>query len=150
MSLLLLFRPHAGDGGPPIIPVEEGQTPAGRKKPGRKYIVEIDGREFVVDSLAEAMSLLGKAEAIALKHAEREAELKVQASLPKALRLGKADPVQISAPEMKGSPELSAELKRAQDRIRKTYRDAALAAELRILMALDQERDDEDTILLLM
>jgi hypothetical protein len=150
MSLLLLFRPHSGDGppDPPDPPAEVGQTPAGRRK--RKYIVEIDGQEFSFDDINQALNLLQKAETLARQTAETQAEQTIQVALPKALRLGKAEQVQVKAPEIHGSSELVKHLSESRARINKVYRDAALAAELRILMALEAEKDDEDAILFLM
>ena len=41
------------------------------------------------------------------------------------------------------------ELKPQAEAIRAVYRDAALAAELRVLFALEAERDDEESLFLL-
>ncbi len=151
MSLLLLFRPHAGDGGPGPEPEPEVvATGAGRKRKHSKVLVEIDGREFWVDSLSEAIALLAKAEKLALVQAERQIEQKVQEALPKAILVGKAEPVRFKEPWFAGSPELRDELNRAQVKIRKIYKDAAIAAELRILMALEEEQSDEEVVILLM
>jgi hypothetical protein len=155
---------HQGDGeatlpiivcvgtGSVVSPATE-QTPAGRggtRKAKRKYLVEIDGQEFAFDDINQALNLLQKAEALARQTAETQAEQTIQVALPKAIRLGKAEQVQVKVPEIHGSDELSKHLRESRDRIRQVYRDAALAAELRILMALEAEKDDEDAILLLM
>lgn len=149
MSLLLLFQSGGSVTPPPVV---EGPTPAGRAKRKRetKYVVEIDGRQFFVDTLEQARELLAKAEQLALREAERQAELQVQKATPKAIREGKVEAVEFQEPKIDGSIEFQKELKAAQDKIRQTYREAAMQAELRILMALDAERDDEETIILLM
>lgn len=124
------------------------QTPAGRSRRRRKYIVEVDGQEFHFDNAQQAFDLLDRAEKLARTQAERQAAEIEAVALPKARLLGKAAPVTIRVPELGGSYDLG--IKEAQERIRQIYEDAALAVELRILMALEAERDDEETILFLM
>jgi hypothetical protein len=150
MSLLLLFRPRIADGGgpDPEPTPEQGQVPAGRSKRQRKYIVEIDGQEFVVESVSEALRLLDTAQALARKQAKERIESTVAKGLPKATRLGKVEAVQPQKITITGSLPLYKEIQAAKDRIERIYRDAALTAELRLLMALDAERDDEEAILL--
>ncbi len=147
MSLLLLFRPRAGGGDTPPPPVQVEQTQAGRKQ-RRKYLVEIDGQEFLVGSVEEALSLLNKAAELAETIAKRDIEQTVQKALPKARRLGKVDPVQPKLLEITGSLPLYKELVATKNRIERIYRDAAITAELRLYMALQAEQDDEDVLLL--
>lgn len=130
-------------------PEPEVQTPAGRSR-RRKYIVEVDGQEFVFDDPNQALALLNKAEKLASVQAERQAAQAESAALPKAIRLGKADPVTLKQPAISGSDSLSDAVTASRERIRKVYEDAALAAELRLLMALQAEQDDEEALLWLM
>lgn len=149
MSLLLLFRPHAGDGPPPEPqPEEQAQVPAGRKRRERKYIIEIDGREFVADSAQEAINLLDKAQAIAQRIADQQVAQAVEKGLPTAIRLGAVPRVTPKPLQITGSLPIYKELQAAKERINRIYRDAAIAAELRLLMALEAERDEEEAILL--
>src|SRR5688572_13670465 len=134
--LLLLF--HTSDGAvPPEPPAQEGQTPAGRKKPSRKYVIEIDGQEFIVDSAQQAQALLDRATALAKRAAEASAEKIVTDATPKAIRLGKVKPVTLKAPKLDGPDEFVEKLRAARTEIRRIYLDAAVIAELRILMALE-------------
>lgn len=121
---------------------ETQQTPAGRKK--RRYIVEIDGREFTLDSLQAAQDLLDRAAQLARVEADRKAEIAVSDAMPQARRIGKAETIRLELPTLKGPKELSDSL----NAIRQIYQDAAQAAELRILLELDAERDDEEALLL--
>ena len=149
--LLLLF--HISDGAVPPDPQPEPeaqQTPAGKKKPSRKYVIEIDGQEFIVDSAQQAQALLDRATALAKKAAEAATEQLVTKATPKAIRLGKVKPVTLKAPKLDGPDEFVEKLRAARTEIRRIYLDAAVIAELRILMALEAEQDDEEAILLSM
>lgn len=126
------------------------QIHAGRRKRRRRYIVEIDGKEFEFESVQQAVALLDRARETARVAAEAQAEEVLAKVTPKATRVGKAKTIVLKPPVIEGPPELSAEIKRAQEAIAQTYADAAMAAELRLLMLLKQIQDDEETLLLLM
>lgn len=147
MSLLLLLRPHESGAGPGPAP-DVAQTPAGRAKKRRKYVVEVDGQEFTVESAQQAQALLDRATSLAHKAAEATATKLVEDATPKAIRLGKVKPVTLKPPVLTGPDEFSTELTLARERIKRIYLDAAIVAELRILMAFEAERDDEEAILL--
>jgi hypothetical protein len=126
------------------------ETPAGRgRRRRRRYIVEVDGREFATDSAAEAVALLERAAELARVAAEKAAEAQVERQLPRARITGRANPVTLTPPTVAGPPELAPELERARARIDAAYAQAALEAELALLLKLQQERDDEETLLLL-
>jgi hypothetical protein len=128
--------------------VVTGQTPAGKPRKRRRYVVEIDGQEFLVESVQEATELLQRARSIAERQAEEKSERATKVLRKKA----KVPEVRIAAPEIKVSPELRAELAPIVDDIRRLYRRAAEIAELRLLLLKEmrQEDDDEDDVLLLL
>lgn len=88
--------------------------------------------------------MLKRAERIALSEGDRLFERLA----PIAMRDGKVEPVAPRIPEVSGSSAYADRIGEAQGSISRSYRDAALNAELRILMALEAEQDDEDAILL--
>lgn len=126
------------------------QIHAGRRKRRRRYIVEIDGKEFEFENVQQAVALLDRARETAQQAAEAQAEEVLAKVTPKATRIGKAKTIVLKPPVIEGPPELSAEIRRAKESIAQTYADAAMAAELRLLMLLKQIQDDEETLLLLM
>ena len=115
------------------------ERPAGRKR----YYVEIDGQEFPVANPTEALALLDRAKALAQRVAPETAE-KVVA---KAIR--KAQAPKVKTPAIKASPEIAKDVEPAKQDIERIYRDAAMAAEIRLLMELRAEQDDEEALLLL-
>lgn len=127
---------------PPPPPVE---TAAGKKKHKRKFYVEIDNQRFDVDSPAEAIQILNHARALA----ERAAELAVKKVEVKAKQSPKPKPIRVLAPKITASPELQIDLAPIRQDLKRIYSDAAVLAELRLLMQRAEE-DEEETILLLM
>ena len=125
-------------------------TGAGRRKRRRKYVVEIDGEEFIVDSEQQAMALLDRAKALAQQAARAKADEVVEKVMPRAMRIGKTRKIILKPPTISGSSALSEEIRQEQAAIRQIYLDAAVAAELRLLLLLQQMQDDEETIILLM
>ncbi len=124
------------------VPVERyTETPAGRRR--KRYYVEIDGQEFQVANPTEALALLDRAKALAQRVAPQTAEQVVA----KAIR--KAQAPAVKTPEIKASPELAEVVAKPRQDIERIYRDAALAAEIRLLMELRAEQDDEEALLLL-
>jgi hypothetical protein len=73
-------------GEAPEPEVETGQTPAGRGKGRhkRRYFVEIDGKQFDVQSVEEAQELLSRARALADQAAEKAATVVETKRNPKA------------------------------------------------------------------
>ena len=135
------FGQFGGTVEPPVEPEDYRETPAGRRR--KRYYVEIDGQEFQVANPTEALALLDRAKALAQQVAPETAE-KVVA---KAIR--KAQAPKVAAPEIKASPEIAKAVEPAKQDIERIYRDAAMAAEIRLLMELRAEQDDEEALLLL-
>jgi hypothetical protein len=126
------------------------ETPAGRARRVRRYILEIDGQEFVVHSAAEAQALLERARALASEAAQALAERSAGRAILRARVVGKAPQIELRPPTVTGPPELSAEVLAARAAIEQIYRDAAMLAEIRLLMAYMAERDEEEVLLLAM
>ena len=122
--------------------------PAGRKR-RRKLEVEIDGQVFEVESLDHAQALLDRAKAIALSKAAEIVEPIVEkrmASMPP-----KGRPIRVPAPQISThSDELVSMVVRFRHEIAKIYRQAALDAEIRLRLQLQEIDDDDETILLLL
>lgn len=120
-------------------------TPAGKARK-RRYYVEIDGQQFLVDSEPEARQLLEHARALA----ERQAEQLADKAVRKLTRKRKVPRVRIDAPVVKASPEL--DLSPLIADINRLYRQAAVNAELRLRLAQleREEQDEEDELLLLL
>jgi hypothetical protein len=129
---------------------EYQETPAGRGGGRRRrYYVEIDGQEFVVNSVAEAVALLDRAAVLAETAAQKSAERVVEEALRKARRVGKVAGVELKPPTIRVAPELRDALSASQRAIEQAYKDAAIAAEIQALMAFEAELDDEDILLLM-
>lgn len=128
---------------PPPEPVETG---AGKSKRKRLYFVEIDGQQFEVRNAAEAQQLLERAKALA----ERAAEAKAKKVETKAARAQRPRPVRLEAPKITASPELRLDLAPIRRDIASIYDNAALLAELRLLLQRAMDEDEEESILLLM
>jgi hypothetical protein len=151
--------PDAGSGvfegyAPSLVETEPeagySETPAGRGGGRRRrYTVEIDGQEFVVGSVAEAIALLDRAAALAETAAAKSAEQVVEDALRKARRIGKVSGVTLKPPTIRVAPELRDALSASQRAIEQAYKDAAIAAEIQALLAFEAEMDDEDILLLL-
>ena len=125
-------------------------TGAGRRRRRRRYIVEVDGKEFEVESAQQALAILDRAREDARAAAAIAATEALNKIAPKALRVGKTRKLLLKAPEIIGSVELHADIKRANDAIRQIYLQAAMDAELQLLMLLQQQREEEETIIMLM
>ena len=124
---------------PVVVPTV---TPAGRgRRTRRRYVVEIDGQEFVTDSIEQAQAHLDRAKALAVRQAQERASEVVERAIAKARSIG---PAAVKPPVIKAPKELQTQV----EAIQQLYRDAALAAEIQVLMALQAEMDDEETILL--
>jgi hypothetical protein len=137
MSLLLA---RLASGTPPVAE-EAGQTPAGRRTK-RRYFVEIDGQQFLVDTPQQAMALLERAQRLAEQTAQDDAERIVSAALPRIRALGKVEPVRL-APRIKTDVR-TPEVERIKVEIARIYAQAAQAAEIRLLMERQAIQDDED------
>lgn len=137
------YGDFAGKAPAPPAPEVAQQTPAGRK---RRYYVEIDGERFEVENASEAQTLLERARALAERAAESAAEKAAEKQRPR----NKIRPVRVLAPRVTASPELRLDLAPLRADLKRIYRDAAVAAEMRLLLAKAAQDDEEEALLLLM
>jgi hypothetical protein len=127
--------------------------PAGRTSPAkrkrRRYLVEIDGREFEVESIEQARAILDRAKELARQVAEEKAERIVVERIDSKPPRGK--PIHIPVPQITTEDvELQPVVQQARKALIKIYRDAMIEAELRLRLAREQlEEDDEDIVMLL-
>lgn len=147
--MLLLLQQNLGfawgaTDAPPVV--ETGPTPAGRKK-RRKYVIEVDEQEFIVDSIEQAQALLDRARELAKQTAEKAAEQALKDATPRAVSLGKVKRIKIKPPEITGSRGIG--IPETREQIKSIYADAAVVAELRLLLLM-QELDEEEAILALL
>jgi len=139
----------AGTFVPPVV-VDTGQTPAGRRTK-RRYFVEIDGQQFLVDNAQQAQALLDQARAMAERSAEIAAKT-VEKRVKKVISKGR-DPgeIRIDRPTVTASPELQLDLTALRADIDRLYANAAALIEMRILLERKAaEEDEEDSLLLLL
>jgi len=139
---------------PSPSPAPAEPTPAGSSRTRRRrYYVEIDGQTFLADTQAEALEILETARLLAERAAQSRADSLVEHAAPKAIRAGVVRKVAIKAPTVSVSDELRDAAIETQRAIERAYRDASVAAELRLLLALqaaqEAEQDEEDVLLLL-
>lgn len=122
--------------------------PAGRKGK-RRFVVEIDGQTFPVESIQQAQALLDQAREIALKRAKVVADAVVRQKIQDKPPTGK--PIRVPVPQLHtDNQELVDIVIRARHSIAKIYREQALAAEIRIRLELQElENDDDDLMLFL-
>lgn len=114
-------------------------TGAGRKRRRRKYIVEIDGQDFAVDTVDEAEELISKAKAIMETIVERaRANVTV---IQHGIKLP-----QIRTPDAALVPVVQ----KARKELRSIYDEVKRDLEIRYLFAKAQEDEDEEIIRLLM
>ena len=135
-----------GAAAPTPTPVDAAPTPAGSSNRRRKYVVAIDGQDFIVGSVDEAMQLLQQARALAERQVEAKAErverrLKKRAVVPV---------VALPAPVISVPAELKDDLASLVADIQRLYVKASMEMEMRLLLVRQQldEDDDEDVILL--
>ena len=149
MLAWVLNLDFAASGSDAPVVVATATKHAGRKR-RRKYIVEVDGQEFEVESQQQAVAILDRARETAKQSAEQMAEEVLAKVSPKTVRVGKAKTIVLKPPVIEGSPELSAEIKRTREAVAKIYAEAEQVAELRLLLLLKEMQDEEEAILLLM
>lgn len=137
-----------------VIPEpSSGPTPAGRaKRVRRRYVVEIDGKDFEVGSPDEALDLLQKAkeqaEELAAKAVERASKAIRRPTRKIISDAKRAMPV----PDIVAPPEIADVAGAVLEQIRSIYADAMQSVEISALMAKrdrEIEQDDEEVLLLL-
>lgn len=137
-------------GGSADLIAPRRDTGAGSSRRRRRYVVTIDGQDFIVESEAHARALLDRAAELAEKAAAEVAEQAAERALPKARRIGRAPQIKVEAPTIQAPPELRDLAREAQARIERVYASAARDAEIALLLKWQQELEDEETLLLLM
>lgn len=135
---------YFGDGGdifvPPQPPPAEQQV-GGKPKKRKRYFVEIDGQQFVVDSQAEGEAILKRAYEIAQSVVQRATDRNA-----KRIKRGRKV-IAPGLPKISSSPEIAAVADEYRERINAIYRQIAIDAELRELMRLKLLEEDEDDAL---
>jgi len=127
---------------PPVVDTPSSKG-AGRSRRRRRYVIRIEGRVFTAESEAEALAILKQAEALAEIAATRKAEEIVERALPKAMSLGAVKPINIKTPGVEASPELEAQAIETMVAISRAYENASMLAEMRLLLALAEEEEEE-------
>lgn len=136
----------AGGEAPPVEAEPQiGGIGRRKRKPHRRYFVEVDGQSFLVDSPEHAQQILRQAADLAQQAAERAIEPVIAKPVS-----AKVEPVRLKAPEIRTNAPI--DLKPYRDAIKQAYRNAAVAAELRRLLEAKalQEREDEETAAILL
>lgn len=119
---------------------QTGQTPAGSAgKRKRHYYVEIDGRNFPVESVDHARAVLDHAKRIALQTAQERVDQKVTRG---ARRIGLASPRIVTNAPVDVAPYREA--------INHAYEQAKIAAQIRLLMEQRDLEDDDESFIMLM
>lgn len=114
----------------------------------KRYFIEIDNQRFLVSGQAEAEAFIQQAQAVIDRAAEAESS-KVEKRVKRAIAKGKpVTPIRIDRPQITASPELDLSALRAS--IERSYRNAAVLLELRLLMERKLYEEDDEDILLLM
>jgi hypothetical protein len=129
------------------FPVVTAQTPAGSSQHRRKrYFVEIDDQTFQVSSPEHARALLDRAREVAQSYAEELAQKAIVAP-----RKYNAKPIKLATPTISSpNPELREIIQSARKSINAVYRNAAIDAELSLLLRRKiAEEEEEEAILLL-
>lgn len=132
----------------PAQPESAGAASQGgrARRPRKRYLIEVDGQYFEVDSYAEAEAFFQKAMAVAVQEAEGQRERQA-----KRLKRGKRI-VPVSTPTIRSpDPEIQSLVSAYREDIEAIYRQIAVDAELRELIRLRMlEEDDEDATFLLL
>lgn len=134
--LNLDFAASGADAPPPVVVA--APTAAGKGK--RRYVIEIDGQDFIVADQQQAVELLQRARAIAEQAAERKA-----VNVEKRLRKRAVVPaVSLEAPSINVPFELREATASIVADIERLYERASIEMELRLLLLKQQEMDDDD------
>lgn len=134
-------------GGQLVSPVpvstQRGAGKSKRKKYEKKYVVEVDGNEFVVETKEEAEELLAQAKQVAeelLADAQAAAEKKKT-----ALRTPKAPKIRVRGPVGDELNELVSVVSEGREAIRDLF-EAMRDQEIAYLIRKSEEDDEEDAI----
>lgn len=114
------------------------QRHAGRKRRLRRLFVEIDGQDFEVENVDQAVALLDRAKELAVKQI---AQTRAQ---PVRVEQG----VQIKRPSIRtDSDELRPLVRQKREEIVQLYDALARDLEIQYLMAKADEEDEEETLI---
>lgn len=121
------------------VEVAKKDSGAGRKRPRRRLLVEIDGQDFEVSSEEEATVLLARAKQVAAQAIEkaRKAPFRIDRGIQRP---------RISTPDS----ELIPVVKQARQEIRSLYDELSMELEIAALMRKRDEEEEEAIIRLLM
>ncbi len=137
---------------PPVNPRPFGAGVAGRKR--RKYLIEIDGEQFVVNSEYEAQALIEQVNALAKQEAQAVAKTALNKARKVKRKTGVMPTLEIAVPEIRvleGDDDLSALIAAGQQALDEIYLRAAQAAEIAWLAhRAAYEQDEEDVVILLL
>jgi len=129
-----------------VVAVSTGAGRSNRKR--RRYVVEIDGQIFEVQSVEHAQAILERARELATRTAQEIAAEVVPAKVVR--KVGKR-PVSLPTPKISSpDPELAAAISDTRRAINEIYKQAALQAELAYWLARQRDEDEEEALLLLM
>jgi hypothetical protein len=119
-------------------PISENKG-AGKPKRRRRYVVEIDGRDFEVSGPDEAVALLGRAKEVAAQQIEKAlaAPTRISRGIPRP-RIATA------------APELKQVVAQARREITSLYDQATRDLEIAALLRKADEEEEENLIRLLM
>lgn len=127
--------------GTPPPPIVSHEIAAGARRRRVLYLINVDGQRFECGSLAQALKLLAQAKVLARQRAQEHTRV--------ALRQRKAVP-KLALPKITASKELRLAVTETKREIRDIYDSAAIDTEIAWLMELNQRRDDENDILMLL
>lgn len=133
---------------PEFVQQTGGRARHARRRP--PIVVEIDGQYFQARDQAHAIEILKYARVLAERAAQTRADDIVERATPKVLAARVVRRVDIKAPALRVPPELKAQAEATRVAIERAYSSASVAAELRLLLALQEAEDEEDAVFLLM
>jgi hypothetical protein len=126
-----------------IIAVGGGSADAGSRRRRTRYILRVDGQEFVTKDLAEVNAILAQAKKLAQDHARALARA--------ATNLDSRKAPELKLPEISGNKAASAVIEVARREIREIYANALRDAEIAMWIEVARRNDDnEDSLLLLL
>jgi hypothetical protein len=144
-----------GEAEPPVVEEGSRQTAAGRSKRKRqRAVVEIDGREVVVESVEEAQALVEQLKADAEKAAQQALEraANVQKRPQRKVLQDARKALALPSIEVRGDDMVADLMRSAVRDVESLYQSTLQSIEIGALMRRhqQQEEDDEDVLLLLL
>jgi hypothetical protein len=131
--------------GSGIIP-ERRSTGAGRAKPRRRYLVEVDGQDRAVDSPEQARAVLAEIREQAEEAAETALQRAAKAERRKPRKILQDARRLLVVPQItvEGDPALQSIAANVEQDIRALYESTLKAIEIGALMRRRQQQEDED------